>query len=44
VDSHLSLGRISCFGLCPSAYSRSAWSTSRPPTLPSLPFFIARFV
>ena len=42
--SHWSLGWVSCFRLPASAYSRSAWSTYRTPTLPLLPFLHPRCV
>ena len=42
--SHCSLGWVSCFQLCLSVYSRGAYSVCRPPTQPSPPSLLRRFV
>jgi hypothetical protein len=42
--SHCSLGWVSCFQLCLSAWSRDAYCTCRPPTQPLPPSLLLRFV
>jgi len=42
--SHCSLGWVSCFQLCLSVYSRGAYCICRPPTQPSPPSLLLRFI
>jgi hypothetical protein len=42
--SHCSLGWVSCFQLCLSVYSHGAYCICQPPTQPSPPSLLQRFV